>query len=292
MAGIEPNPGPLSRSPQENVRLDMQKRGRGRPRKENVKVFNSECSEEETLCGELFHLEEESAGYNSGPLKSSKISEYFEPSSLKEPQLNHDIHDIKNELQCMKEENKRYQEELQMLSQEMKKLDVLVKHNSQLKGTLEFELDKLVNEKTKNNIVIINFPFLNTDYINEIEFFIKNVLEIENCSVETLIKLRDKDTNPMIKISVDGEHNRNLILSKFWKSRVKFNNERYKNVIFTTDICRRSRLRRKKLMPIIKQEKIKGNKIIVRDDYYIQGKNIFTYDINSNSVIQLDDFLE
>ncbi|XP_067128728.1 uncharacterized protein [Centruroides vittatus] len=217
IGGIEPNPGPLSRSPQHLSQMEMQNRGRGRPRKQNFKEIVKENQVDNLLNEEFLQIEEECGGGSLDTTRSTKIPEYFQALRDKDPlvqedsqytlksiyellqnnfsQLNREIQGIKTELNLMKEEKKHFQEELVRVSQKMEEIETLSKNNSHFRGMFEFELDKLKNERTNRNIIIINFPFTSTDYANEINQFIKEDLRIKNISIESLTRINYNGSN-------------------------------------------------------------------------------------------------
>ncbi|XP_067121774.1 uncharacterized protein PF3D7_1120000-like [Centruroides vittatus] len=289
------------------------KEGAGRPRNVNPKVPEKTNIAEIVLSQEIHPEEQDYDRDELIDVRSPKIQDYFhtvrgiDTSTAEEPryslksiyeliqekftQLNTELQNIKTEVNILKEENKAYQLESKKLAQKLEEIDSLTKDNSHTKGMLEFEIDQLLNEKMNKNTVIMNFPFKTTDYLNEIEQFIRIELGITNSSIDSLIKLSNNEYKPMVKIVLSSTYERNLILKEFWSKISKINSQEWKKIIFKTDLCRRLKLRRKKLIPIAQQEKAKGVKIIIRDDYYINKETIYSYDLNLEKVIQLKSFL-
>ncbi|XP_067121862.1 uncharacterized protein, partial [Centruroides vittatus] len=297
IAGVEPNPGPFPRSPQQTSHQDMQKKGRGRPRKESSKDEEKEIQQIENLSIDSHQIEEE----NKQPsvfTKEPTIHDYFEPvnelesqTAVKSPytlqsiyeliqdnfsRLNIEIQSIKSEVNTLKEEYKCYKKELTEIRNKLQELDKKSEINDHLKGMFEFEFDKLANEKTKKNIIIINYPFATSDYLQEIISFINNELKLKNIEIEGLIKLNSSSNKPIVKIILESINIRNLILKEFWSIKPNLVGVNEKKIIFTADLCRRSRIRKKHLQARIKLEKSNNEKIIVRDDYYIKDNLVYT----------------
>ncbi|XP_023228954.1 uncharacterized protein LOC111629304 [Centruroides sculpturatus] len=228
IAGIESNPESLPRSPQQMSKEGMQKRGCGRPRKDNSKEMEKEKQLDDLMSEDYYQFEEDYCKSSLPATRTTKIHEYFETLRDTEPQFNIELQGIKTEVNSLKEENKYFQGELTKLFQKIEEMEEISKNNSQIKGMLKFEINKLVNERNSKNIIIKNFPFNSIDCVKEINQFIKEDLGITNRSIESLIRLTKNEIKPIMKISLYSLYVRNSVLKKFWKMKVNFNNEERK----------------------------------------------------------------
>ncbi|XP_023209951.1 uncharacterized protein LOC111612896 [Centruroides sculpturatus] len=130
--------------------------------------------------------------------------------------------------------------------------------------------------------------YKNNEKIKEIKQFINEELGLKNIEIEGLVQLKNSKNNLIIKVILESVKDRNLVLKRFWTLKPKIVNETEKKIIITTDLCIRSRIRRKKLQDQIKVEKTTKNKILIRDDYYIKDNIIYTIDMNTNKILQMD----
>ncbi|XP_067126611.1 uncharacterized protein PF3D7_1120000-like [Centruroides vittatus] len=311
MAMLELNPGPFPRSPPLPRQEVMQKRGRGRPRKEVT--TDIEGNNQTTEISGKEYLIEEHIKNTADTSRYATIKDFFEPAedplvpcttepeySLKSvyeliqdkfDRLNSEIRSMRAEINNMNEENIKLKEEMKEMCKKIRTLEERTDSHSKLKGMVDFEIDKMLNETTKKNLIIFNFPFKTSEYVEELKKFIKENLELNWIEIEGLIQLGNRKHNQVIKVMTESVKDRNLILSKFWTTRFKMTDEK-KKIIISTDLCLRSRIRKKLLLKQIKLEKSGDNRIKIRDDYFLKENTMYTYDLNTKEIIQVNHFLE
>ncbi|XP_067138478.1 chromatin target of PRMT1 protein [Centruroides vittatus] len=87
IAGIEPNPSPLPRSPQQMSQTNMQRRGQGRLCKDNLKEKEKGNQLNDLISEDYYQIEEDLGKSSPVTSRTIKINECFETVSHKELQI-------------------------------------------------------------------------------------------------------------------------------------------------------------------------------------------------------------
>ncbi|XP_023223351.1 uncharacterized protein LOC111624995 [Centruroides sculpturatus] len=173
-------------------------------------------------------------------------------------------------------------------------LEVKLGEFSKLKDDLQREnslilhsLDKVSNEMRKKNILIKGLTDDDSDLNRKVQnLFYTLTGESRPIPMVKVVKFNRSDT---VLVELQSFADKKLIFANLGKKK---GNEALKNIQIFDDLCWRSRLRRRKLLPFLHAYRLEGRRVRLLADVLQVASERFTYDLARGELLKLDFLVE
>ncbi|XP_023211022.1 uncharacterized protein LOC111640679 [Centruroides sculpturatus] len=150
-----------------------------------------------------------------------------------------------------------------------------------------YSLDKVSNEARKKNFLIKGLIDDGSDLNRKVQNLFYTLIG-ESRPIPT-VKIEKFKRSDMVLVELQSFADKKLIFANLGKIKA---NDVLKNIQIFEDLCWRSRLRRKKLLPFLRAYRLEGRRVRLMADVLQVASERYTYDLARGELLKLDFLVE
>ncbi|XP_023242616.1 uncharacterized protein LOC111640789 [Centruroides sculpturatus] len=199
--------------------------------------------------------------------------------------IKEDLDQIRNSIQETKDQNQKINSQIINLEQQI--VNLKIENES-----MHYRMDNMVNVQHRNNIMFYRYPSKTSPTKLEVFNLIKESFELHEVTMDDLIAIIPitKSQYPTIKLIIKNSQIRDYIYSSFIKMKQQNLSNLWKETQISQDLTKRSRLRRKQLIPFLSELKKAGKYPKLRGDSILLGNYSLTYSYVLEELVYSDSF--